>query len=575
MRIRHISIAHLRGIKRLEWHVPGGLVCLVGPGDSTKTTILDAIEMALAPRWFVPFTPADFHEGVIDTPIRVEVCVSELPNELCSEGRFGLYQRGYTPGQPIADDPADGQEPVLTIRLEVRGDLEPEWTVVKDSMPQPKPISWRDRERLGVARLGADIDRHLTWGRGSALGRLCDDTGASQTAAAIAARAAREAIAGASMAEFDGTLSAAKSAMKVFGVGAENVRPGLDLALLTFGTGALALHDGNVPLRYRGLGTRRLIALALQNAGLGGGSIILVDEIEHGLEPHRIRGLLRSLRRIKLGDGAAEQAGRGQIIMTTHSPTPIVELSVESLGFVRSEGGVTAVQHVAVSDREALQGVTRAHPLALLARRVVVCEGKTEVGLCRALDEHLAPCHDNVSFASAGVVAVDGSGRTNAPTAAIALSGLGYPVAYLGDSDKPMSPGADEVKKAGVSVFVWPDNCCTEQRIATDLPLEGLQELLDAAIQLHGEPSVVGSIKARLSNALALSGPIISRWLASGVNEQDARGAIGKAAHEKGWFKDVGSGEALGQIVAANLPKIATSPLASEIARLEEWVYEQ
>ena len=46
-------IRNFRGIRELDWHVDGTILCLVGPGDSTKTTILDAIELAMTPQWNV------------------------------------------------------------------------------------------------------------------------------------------------------------------------------------------------------------------------------------------------------------------------------------------------------------------------------------------------------------------------------------------------------------------------------------------------------------------------------------------------------------------------------------------
>jgi len=46
MKIRHIKIERFRGIRELDWRVGGEFVCLVGPEDSTKTTILDAVESA-------------------------------------------------------------------------------------------------------------------------------------------------------------------------------------------------------------------------------------------------------------------------------------------------------------------------------------------------------------------------------------------------------------------------------------------------------------------------------------------------------------------------------------------------
>jgi predicted ATP-dependent endonuclease of OLD family len=173
--IRHLSVRNFRGIQELDWHVDGRVICLVGAGDSAKTTVLNAIELALLPRWNVPFTDSDFYEAITNKEIVIEATVGELPEELTKQEKYGLYLRGYSlEERAIHDDPADGDDDVLTIRLTVDSGLEPQWTVVKDSNPEPRQISWRDRERLGVAALGDDVERDLTWGRGSALARLTD-----------------------------------------------------------------------------------------------------------------------------------------------------------------------------------------------------------------------------------------------------------------------------------------------------------------------------------------------------------------------------------------------------------------
>jgi putative ATP-dependent endonuclease of the OLD family len=39
------------------------MICLIGPGDSTKTTILNAIEYALSPKWNLTFTDNDFYQS--------------------------------------------------------------------------------------------------------------------------------------------------------------------------------------------------------------------------------------------------------------------------------------------------------------------------------------------------------------------------------------------------------------------------------------------------------------------------------------------------------------------------------
>lgn len=40
-RIRKIGIEHFRSIRSLAWHPGPGINCLIGPGDSGKSTILE------------------------------------------------------------------------------------------------------------------------------------------------------------------------------------------------------------------------------------------------------------------------------------------------------------------------------------------------------------------------------------------------------------------------------------------------------------------------------------------------------------------------------------------------------
>ena len=53
MKIRHVSVRNFRGIRYLEWNVRSDVVCLIGPGDATKSTVLDAIAYTLSPRRFL------------------------------------------------------------------------------------------------------------------------------------------------------------------------------------------------------------------------------------------------------------------------------------------------------------------------------------------------------------------------------------------------------------------------------------------------------------------------------------------------------------------------------------------
>jgi predicted ATPase len=56
--------------------------------------------------------------------------------------------------------------------------------------------------------------------------------------------------------------------------------------------------------------------------------LTLIDEVENGLEPHRIRHLLRVMR----GTDGLER----HVLMTTHAPVVLGELRASELRVVRS-----------------------------------------------------------------------------------------------------------------------------------------------------------------------------------------------------------------------------------------------
>lgn len=57
------------------------------PGDSTKTTILDAVEVALSPRWNIPFDDSDFYDADSSAPILIPGAVGGLPEEFKSDAK--------------------------------------------------------------------------------------------------------------------------------------------------------------------------------------------------------------------------------------------------------------------------------------------------------------------------------------------------------------------------------------------------------------------------------------------------------------------------------------------------------
>lgn len=56
VKIRQISIKNFRGVKELDWALPASnIFCLIGKGDSSKSTVLEAT--------FPPNLFADFYEA--------------------------------------------------------------------------------------------------------------------------------------------------------------------------------------------------------------------------------------------------------------------------------------------------------------------------------------------------------------------------------------------------------------------------------------------------------------------------------------------------------------------------------
>jgi hypothetical protein len=356
--------------------------------------------------------------------------------------------------------------------------------------------------------------------------------------------------------------------------------PNLDVRGLNLGTSILALHDGPVPVRQAGLGTSRLLTTALQHEASRAGGITLIDEIEHGLEPHRVRRLLQVLRTGHRLDGAATQvtaseAGsiptdRNQVFVTTHAAVALAELDPADLRIVRCEFGTTVLR---LPD-PAIRPLLRTNPEAFLARKVIVCEGKTEMGLCRALDRWWSSAER--SFAYSGVALADGGGNTKGPTAALSFAEVGYAVVFFGDSDESPNPSVEVLGKAGVRAVLWPGALCTEERVALDLPWDGFVAMVRQAFDEYGDDHV----RVKLAEPMGRPAKEIpvdpEKWVALLSTEVVVRSAFAKAAKAKNaaWFKRVDQAEKLGDIITQHWSQVAPTPLGVGIREVEGWVYD-
>jgi hypothetical protein len=545
--IRHIEIVHFRCIEKLEWHPTPGINCLIGPGDAGKSSILDAIDLCLGARRTIQLSDADFNALDVSQPIQIRITIGDLSDALKSMETYGAYVRSFdAASETIDDEPEAGKETVLTIELRIGSDLDPVWSLVSDrarAQGQSRNLTWGDRVRLSPTRIGALADQNLAWRRGSVLNRLTDEKADTAAALASAARDARSAFGDLADKQLGETLKIVAETARELGIPVgDKLKAMLDAHSVSFSGGTIALHgDDGVPLRALGVGSTRLLVAGLQRQAAKESSVLLVDELEHGLEPHRIIRLLGAI-------GAKEKPAPIQAFVTTHSPVALRELSGDQLWVARKRPGFHHLQLVGTED--AIQGTIRVQPDAFLARSVLICEGASEVGLLRGLDLHRTTA-GQVSLNAHGVALVDAGGVTKIYVRANALASLGYRVAVLRDDDVKPDAGEEGVfEVAGGDLFKWQDGQALEQALFAGVSDNGVHLLLERAVEIHGEELIAAHIDTTSFGIMSLAdcrGPMTDL----------IRTTLADAAKYKknSWFKTVSCmEEAARDIIGPDLP---------------------
>jgi len=574
MQIRRIDIENFRGVHRLSWRLPADqtFFVLIGPGDATKSTILTAIERGLSDRWNITFTDTDFYNGGIDEPIRIRIAVSDLPTDLLALDELGLHLAGIDNEGNWSHDPSEGDEDCIIVELQVDADLEPQWTAYRpdaEGDEEPHVLKARHRARFGAFRVDERIDTHLRWSRMSALGKLTEKKDATKKTLTLANRAAREAVAKAVPGELQTLANEVAAAVRTIGSAEfDDLKPGLDMSL-TNAQGNLALFDGDVPLTNFGLGTRRLAGAAAQQLAHEDSTILLVDEVEYGLEPHRLMHLLRHLQ---------NKDAFAQVFVTTHSPTALQHLLPADLAMVRSSDGATAVR--SLGEPESMKPVIKKNPEAFLSRRVVMCEGKTEYGLLLALLErwdHDLEEEGKLPSAALGVVGAEGSGGTGSCGWALDLLEVGYDVVLFLDSDEPnANEMVAKVEAAGGKVVQWTGDMCTERALCDELDPHGLTAFIAAAVEAADDSETAPTSFASLlqNKKVPKTEPplVVEKWIAAGLTLDAARDAIGTVAKKGTWFKNVDRGRLLAEFIL-DRDALKTGPVAGKVAKLREHVY--
>lgn len=566
MRIRHLSIDNFRGIRRLDWNIPASqrVITLIGPGDSGKSTILEAVHLLLGERWSVTFSDIDFYGGNPASPIQIKAVLTEVPEALLKDTSFGFWQSGLGADGKVHQEPEDGLEPCLVVRLTVDESLEPQWAVVRAD-DEARELTSSQRREFATFRVDDRTDAQLRWTRTSALGRMSAKDGAERRALVAAERAARNALSSHDSADLNELIRKVQDhANKVGGSNFEAMAAGLDA--LRSGTGAsLALYEDVVPLMAYGLGTRRLVSLAVQQMAAGNRAIVVIDELESGLEPHRAVRLLHHL----------DSDPYKQVFVTTHSPTVVEQAQIDALTVVQARNGEVTINSLGGSG-EVLRALCRSSPSSLLARKVVIGEGKTEHGVLlacfEAWDEERSAAGLATS-AGVGLAIQDANGGEKAANRAEAMAPLGFAVLVLMDNDvRTADPHVGKAEAAGATVLRWDEGLNIEAQVCRRLNPVQLAAFINLGVDCRGARSTVLDDINSVSPSHPVADLDVGGWLDS-ESIEDARSRVARAADKRKWFKNVDAGRALGKWLLAGNSWPSLETVVDMLGRVKAFAY--
>lgn len=206
----------------------------------------------------------------------------------------------------------------------------------------------------------------------------------------------------------------------------------------------------------------------------------------------------------------------------------------------------------------------------------MVCEGATEVGICRAINKWRQDS-GKVSAACKGVRFANSEGR-NLDEYVRGFRNLSFNTALFCDSDDDT---INKQKKAFVAQDIKlidsESNYAIENQIFKNVSWATIKELIPVAIQKvmeddgksqkEAEKAVFSSTNDRLTNKITS----IDHWY--DIENDELREALGETAKKKEWYKRQSYGEKLGQIVLNHYDELAEGcKLKNEIDAISNWI---
>jgi predicted ATP-dependent endonuclease of OLD family len=553
-KIEALIIKNFRGIKDFHYDFDDSkLICIVGRGNSGKSTILDAISYVLSPKWNLSFYDTDFYNCDITQSIKITVILGNLTEDLIREDKFGLLLKFYNKEtKALYDSPKEDSICVLELNLEIDHNLEPTWYISKGE--RVEEIKSSDRGKMGVFLIADNLDSQFLWKNSSPLKAILN----SQKIKSIqedtendlflaATRHAKTEIDDIDFPLLKGITEKISSTAESFGAHITHLKNTIDIKSIQLDEKSTALHNNNIPIRLLGKGSKKILSIAIQLQLFEENGILLIDEIEQGLEPDRAQHLVTTLKSMN----------SGQVFLSTHSRDVLVELSSSDIYLMKESSSSL------ISFDESIQGTIRKNPEAFFAKSLLICEGATEVGFCRYLNQHRIE-NGKGNISTKGIRIADGQGN-EMETYLNKFSETHDNLCLFCDSDDDnFNPKKGAYRISGINIVDCDTGNSLENQVFKDVPWEGVKQLIDYQIIKTSKEQVEASISSKLSD------PLSEDWLENDQNE--IRIILGNLAKKKEWFKRIDHGEFLASVCINHRNEMSGSTIHKEIQDLEDWM---
>ncbi len=439
MKICKVEISNFRGVKSASIFLDGNAV-FVGDNNSGKSTIFEAIDLVMGPERLMRHPIINEHDFYLGEYIKndsiVEICIEVIIIDLNDDQQihFGNHiewwnkkDRILIEGPPATD--TDDEYVVPALRLKFIGNYDPEdddftgHTYFSETLRegcQQELFSSKDKRKCGFLYLRTlrTGNRALSFERGSLLDIILQlKEMKPQMWENIISQLRSVSVAGEPELGIDDILVSVQNSLSTIVSHEAGNNPQIKVSNMTrehlrkiltvfMGTGA-HFEDGSeytIPYYCQGTGTINILVLSLLSmiADIKENVIFAMEEPEIAIPPHIQKRVIISVI-----------SKSSQALFTSHSPYVLEEFSPNNILVLSRNNGelkvIPAGMPPSIKSKEYKDEFRRRFCESLLARRVLITEGRTEYDVysttARKLQE-LYP-NENYSFELLGISLVN------------------------------------------------------------------------------------------------------------------------------------------------------------------------